>query len=128
MQYDVLDKPATVGDILAWNMAIPAVITAWAPLYVATAIVPKFKTMFASFGGILPFVTVFVIDYGGIFTLVVTAISLALVFIGLFKIADHGIRIACLVLANFLLFSSLGVCVYAIYYPILELQSAVRGG
>nr|MDQ3024860.1 hypothetical protein [bacterium] len=86
MKIDVLEKPATVGDILAWNMAIPAVLAVWVPFYIATVVVPKFQSMFDSLGGKLPAVTVFVISWGGIYALGLAALVLVMVFLGLFKV------------------------------------------
>ncbi len=126
MPNSILEKPATIGDILAWNMAIPAVLSIWVPFYIATMVVPKFQNMFASLGGALPAFTNFIINWGIFFAVAVAGLILTLVFMGLFRVHHQASRLGLLALANIILFGSIGLYVLAIYQPILELQNAVR--
>lgn len=97
-------------------------------LYLLVGVVPKFKTMFDALKGELPYVTQLLLALSN-FTTNNLVIILGLVGIAGWFAFKHAARIP--VAANIILVVVLSGAIaatpMAIFYPILQLQSAIRG-
>ena len=54
--------------------------------------------------------------------------ALGLTYLALFRLTDATMRIIAVIAANWLVAAGIGLGIFAVITPILELQSAVRGG
>ena len=124
-QVDVATQPsATTARVLLWVALALLLID----LYLLVGIVPKFKTMFDALGGELPYLTVLVLGLSNFIVRWILPL-MVLLTVGWWLMYRHAARIPLIIHIPVLAFLAVTLLsiVPAIQYPILQLQSAVRG-
>ena len=125
---NILDKTATIGDLLVWNIGLAGFLLNISVCPIMPSIVGRFDKMFMALGGKLPFVTELMIAHCGKIYAITTIVVTAMIYLGIFVAKKNEYRIILVVGANWILGTAIGLGILGIFYPILELQSAVRGG
>jgi len=125
---EIFNKQATVGDVIGWIVTIPMILTTITIGPMTPRIIGNFHLMFDALHGQLPTVTKLVLGIPNWFLPIpLMALAIGSTWI-MFKTKDNIIKALIPVLFLWLWASYIGMLFYAIYYPILELQSAVKGG
>jgi hypothetical protein len=118
--YD-LSKPATLGDVIAWIIAIPVFISTIVCFRVPY-VIPQFEKMFMSLHAKLPGITVFILGAPKIMWFVVPlTVSLILGRI-LMKSSNDGLKVGAAITSSVIVWGLLATAVLGIWMPILELQ------
>jgi hypothetical protein len=124
----LLERPARIGDIISWNMGIAAVILALTVCPLGPGFLARFQRMFDALGGKLPALTVLYLTFPRLIFYGAAVAVICAVYYALVMQEHQGRKVmicfgACTTVCGVIL---LGVA--ATFYPILELQSAIRGG
>jgi len=123
----LFDKSATVGDVIGWVVTLPMLLSSFIIGPGIPKIVGNFNGMFTPIGGELALITRFMLAIPNLLLpipLMILAIASAWIML---KSEDNSKKALIPVLCLWLWSSYIGMVVLGIFYPILQLQSAVRG-
>lgn len=123
---DLFDRPATLGDVIGWILLFQlATLTLIATRIPST--IDKFRMMFTQLGGELPGVTQMILGMPSFVWLVVPLALTGIATWILVKSQNGLLKVAFPACAYVVEVTMVGLAVLGIFYPILQLQSAVRG-
>lgn len=120
-----LDKPATIGDSIAWGLSV--FMTSFHVVLgrVATTALPKFEPMFASIGGDMPGITKFALRWLDLLWLLGWILPIGMLLFAYFNhINRRWMLIGCL-FTGYAYLKVIFTCLLAIILPILEMQKAL---
>ncbi len=123
---EFFDRPATLGDVLGWILVFQLATLTFIASRIPSAI-EKFKPMFDSLRGELPSVTKWVLGTPGFIWLLVPLALTATAMWLLVKSRNGTVKVVFPACAYFVALAMIGLVILGIFYPILQLQSAVRG-
>jgi len=125
-QVGFFDRPATLGDVVGWILAFQLVTLTIIASRIPS-MVEKFKPMFEALRGELPSVTKLVLGTPGFVWLVIPLTLTATAMWLLVKSRNGTVKVVFPLCAYFVEVTMIGLVVTGIVYPILQLQSALRG-
>jgi len=120
-----LDRPATIGDVIAWVLAVPAVALGLYGCPYAGAQVPRFVPMFDALHAKLPTMTVLVLAASRYrwFWYILLPYAIVGVMIAVLVRAERGaVKVITAAIAGFMVLQMVLTTVVAIVWPIMELQ------
>jgi len=120
-----VDKPATIGEAIAWIFAVPTIVFAVFIGPYLPHVLNKFEPMFKMLNAKLPGITIFMLTHGSWFLPIVPIIvSVAMIF-GIIKVRSNWMKIIIAVVGNKIVIAMVGTMILSIIYPILELQKTL---
>ena len=123
----VFDKNATVGDVIGWVVTLPMLLSSFMIGPGIPKIVGNFNGMFTALGGELPLITRFILAIPNLLLPVPLMILAVVSVLIMLKSEDNSKKAIIPVLCLWLWSAYIGMIILGIFYPILQLQSAVRG-
>lgn len=120
------DRPATLGDVVGWILAFQLVVFTFIMLRVPSAI-EKFKPMFEALRGEMTSVSEALLKTPAFVWLVIPLALTGSVIWILVKSRNGMTKVVVSACAYFIELMMVGWVLVGIFYPILQLQSAVRG-
>jgi type II secretory pathway component PulF len=123
----MFEKSATIGDVIGWIATLPMLLLSIVFGLVLPRAVRSYQVMFDSMGSELPSITVFLVSIPKlIIPIPIFVLALISTWVMIKSVSDLNkciIPILCACLWSMYI----GFIFIAIYYPLLQLQSAVRG-
>jgi hypothetical protein len=112
-----LDRPATVGDVISWIIAVPAFTAALIimPL-IYVGILPQIFTMYHQIKGTPPALSTFVYHNVWLLSIAIPIISLAVIICSMIFIKNNMIKVALVSICNIIIWLDIAVVFLATMY------------
>jgi hypothetical protein len=120
-----LDRPATIGDVIAWVLAVPTVVLGLYGCPFTGAQVPKFMTMFDALHAKLPTMTILVLSaarYQWFFYILLPYAIVGVMLAVLVRAERGAVKVITAAVAGFIVLQIVLTTIVAIVWPIMELQ------
>jgi hypothetical protein len=121
-----LDRKPVMADVIAWVLAVPAIILGLSACPYMLWVMSRFELMFLSLHAKLPQITIFILTQGWWFFTLLPIVVVAGLLIILVRCSNGLVKVTAAFVAGQIVTGIIGSAVAAIFCAVIELQKQLK--